>query len=97
MSSSQETKSISIMIAGRTYPLKVKVQDESSLRTVVEEINEKIKQFQLNYANRDKQDCMAMALLTYAVEFRQSTHNAEQEYISQKLAKLDALLEDSLS
>lgn len=84
------------MIAGRTYPLKVKLQDESTLKTVVEEINEKIKQFQLNYSNRDKQDCMAMALLTYAVEFRQSNHNAEQEYIHQKLTSLDALLDEAL-
>lgn len=87
-----------VMIAGRTYPLKVKEQDMEPIKQVVDEINDKIKDFQLTYINKDKQDCLAMALLTYAVELhkvRRSDHNTPQQ-ISRKVDHLESLIENIL-
>lgn len=85
------------MIAGRSYPLKVKSEDESSLREVVNEINDKVKHFQLTYTNRDKQDCLAMTLLTYAVDYNKSTQDKTSDEINNRLNKLDSLLDEVLS
>ncbi len=99
--SGQETKQITVLIAGRPYPLKVKEGDEPTIRRIVKEVNEKINRFQLTYTNKDKQDCLSMAILTYAVDL----HKAQQSQASTpsnnnvdtKLTKLDALLDQLLS
>lgn len=92
------SKNINVMIAGRSYPLRIKSEDEIAIRGVVEEINEKIKEFQLTYKNRDKQDCLSMALLTYAVESHKKTFSdpeVEKE-ISDKIIGLNTYLDSVL-
>jgi cell division protein ZapA len=61
-------KSIDVTIAGRAFPLKVTDEEESMVLRVTEEINEKVRNLQKTYQQKDKQDCLSMALLTYAVE-----------------------------
>ena len=93
----QETKNITVVIASRPYPLKVKQEDEAAIRKIIKEINEKINRFQLTYTNKDKQDCLAMAVLTYAVDLYRSQQGAVQdEVISAKLAQLEQILDKVL-
>jgi cell division protein ZapA len=61
-------KSIEVTIAGRSFPLKVTDEEETLVLRVAEEINEKVRNLQNTYLQRDKQDCLSMALLTYALE-----------------------------
>lgn len=61
-------KSIDVMIAGRSFPLKVTQEEESLVLQVTDEINEKVRNLQNIYLQKDKQDCLSMALLTYAME-----------------------------
>lgn len=90
-------KSIQVMIAGRSYPLKVKVEDEVRIKNVVEEINEKIKHFQMTFSNKDKLDCITMTLLTYAVDYHNSIENIQGKPVQDKLASIDALLDRLLN
>ena len=95
----EQLKSMQVMIAGRSYPLKVKEQDMDSIRQVVEDINDKIKDFQLTYINKDKQDCLAMALLTYAVDLHKvklSDTNTTPQQISRKVEHLENLIDNIL-
>jgi len=61
-------KSIEVMIAGRSFPLKVTEDEEAMITEVAEDINEKVRNLQNTYLQKDKQDCLSMALLTYALE-----------------------------
>jgi cell division protein ZapA len=61
-------KSIEVMIAGRSFPLKVTEDEEAIIMEVAEDINEKVRNLQNTYLKKDKQDCLSMALLTYALE-----------------------------
>lgn len=61
-------KSIEVTIGGRAFPLKVTEEEESLVLQVAREINEKVRNLQHTYHQKDKQDCLSMALLTYAVE-----------------------------
>jgi cell division protein ZapA len=95
----QDVKNITVVIAGRPYPLKVQERDEPSIRKIVNEINEKVNDFQLTYTNKDKQDCLAMAALTYAVDnFKTRLSNValEDDVLVQKLESIDTLLEQLL-
>ncbi len=64
----EATVLLTVIIAGRPYPLRVSRDDETAFRRVVKEINDKISDFQISYSDRDKQDCLAMTVLTYAAE-----------------------------
>ena len=94
----QSTKNITVLIAGRPYPLKVKFEDEPVIRKIVKEVNEKINRFQLNYTNKDKQDCLSMTLLTYAVDLHKAKQSVQQENsVSSKLSEIETLLDSLLS
>lgn len=93
----QETKNITVVIAGRPYPLKVRAEDEPAIRKIVKDVNDKINRFQLTYANKDKQDCLSMALLTYAVDLFKAQQTANQDAVLPvKLTQLDQLLDELL-
>jgi len=93
----QETKSITVMIAGRPYPLKIKVSEEADIRRIVNELNDRVNRFQTTYGNKDKQDCLSMAALTYAVELQKATQSTTPDgAIAQKLTRLDELLDKLL-
>lgn len=96
----KETKQITVMIAGRPYPLKISTRDESAIRKLVKEVNEKVNRFQLNYPKRDKQDCLAMAILTYAVDLQVAKQKnvtpPNDDKLSKQLSQLDALLDSLL-
>lgn len=94
----KDTKNITILIAGRPYPLKINASDEPAIRKIVKEVNEKVNHFQLTYTNKDKQDCLSMALLTYAVELHKSSlPNRENAVLNERLAHLEALMDDILA
>jgi len=91
-----DTINITVLIVGRTYPLKIKAGDEVAIRKIVKEINEKINRFQLSYSKKDKQDCLSMALLTYAVDLHKAQQSNDQSDLSTKIHQLDELLDHLL-
>ncbi len=95
----QDSKQITLTIAGRPYPLKIKANDEAVIRKIAKEVNEKVNLFQLNYPNRDKQDCLAMALLAYAVDLYKASRrpDAPMAEYSQQLQRIRDLLDQALS
>lgn len=58
--------SIKVVIAGRTYPLTVKQDEEENVRKAAKRIEERIKEFEKNYSVKDKQDLLAMCALQFA-------------------------------
>ena len=94
----QEPKNITVLIAGRPYPLKINEADEPAIRRIVKEVNEKVNRFQLTYTNKDKQDCLSMALLTYAVDLQKAKQlPANDPSLPNRLSELEALLDKVLA
>jgi cell division protein ZapA (FtsZ GTPase activity inhibitor) len=87
----QDTKPITVVIAGRPYPLRVERKDEEGLRSLVEEINKRFNDFQIRYSDRDKQDCLVMTLLTYADELRSARRLADTGQGGEISVRLQAL------
>lgn len=56
-------------IAGTKIPLKVSEDEEVFVKKAIEEINNKIKQYQSEFSRMDIHDCIKMALLSYAVDY----------------------------
>ena len=59
---------ISVTIADRSLRVKVSQHEEESVRKSIKLINEKIMEFKQNYAGKDMQDYVTMALVWYATQ-----------------------------
>lgn len=90
---------IKISIADRVYPLTVEHSQEEGLRSASKKIDVIIKQFEQNYAVRDKQDVLAMCALQFAsqVEQKQLDSSNDNEDAIERLQKLDDKLSRILS
>lgn len=60
--------SIKIAIANRTYPLKIKSNEEQVVGKAEKAIQEILNNFEKNYAITDKQDLLSMCLIKMATE-----------------------------
>lgn len=94
-----EKLKIKISIADRVYPLTVDVAQEEGLRSASKKIDTMIKQYEENYAVRDKQDVLAMCALQFAaqVEQKQINNSMDGTETLERLTKMNNLLEQYLS
>lgn len=83
---------MTVVIGGRSYPLKVHASDEQTIRDIEQELNSKIEKFQNTYRNKDKQDCIAMTLLTLAVDLHKHKQIIQNKSLDNQLSELDKLL-----
>ena len=89
---------INIMVAERTYKLKIDREGEERVRKAATVINDRIKLYAEAYAYKDNQDLLAMTALHLAtseasLEAELSFKNQE---LDQKLQQLDKLLSDNI-
>ena len=93
-----EKLKIKISIADRVYPLTVEPTQEEGLRSASKKIEAMIKQFEENYAVRDKQDVLAMCALQFAsqVEQKQVDNAIDGKQTQERLQKINDLLLDYL-
>lgn len=89
---------LKIIIAGRTYPLTIKKEEESAIRSAADRINSNIQKLQGSYAVKDMQDLLAMTALQIAVQQNSATEEknsspdptAFNEDILKIIEKIDA-------
>ena len=90
--------SINVVLADRTYRLKIKPSDEEVVRKTVKLINDKILEFKTQFAGKDIQDYLAMVVLWVATEQTIVTTNIiEQQEISSQLSYLENLVQKALA
>jgi cell division protein ZapA len=63
-----ELLSVKVSIANRTYPLRITKEEEDKVSLAAQSVNKCIKEFEDNYAVKDKQDLLAMCSLQFASE-----------------------------
>jgi len=94
----EELIPINVVIADRSYRLKVEPKDEEMVRKTVKLINEKVLEFKNKFAGKDTQDYVSMVLLWFATEQTKSTSDIiQQQETTIKLASLETLLDKMLS
>lgn len=77
------TIQVTVLIAGRPYLLKVNTADEALIYRLAKDINDKTATFKAAQPSKDNQDCLAMALLTCAVDL----HRANTRLTASKAAE----------
>ena len=88
---------VNILIADRTYRLKVAANDEEILRRTVKLINDKIIEYKTQLAGKDMQDYVSMALLWFATSQASGSTNVLNEKDKEdNLDSLEAMLDKAL-
>ena len=97
--SNTELININLQIAGRSYPLKIKPEEEEVVRLAAKKLSEKVAGLQEQYAAKDKQDYLAMCALMSEVEILSSQKKVmiSDPAFFDKLRELDTVLTEAVS
>lgn len=80
--------SLKIIIAGRTYPLTIKREEEAAIRSAADRINSNIQKLQSSYAVKDMQDLLAMTALQITVQQGNQTNSQSSNTFNEDLRKI---------
>lgn len=93
-----ELIAISAIIGDRSYRIKIEPSDEEVVRKRIKTINEKIIEFKTQFAGKDMQDYIAMALVWFATEQTETiTADVEKENLDDQLNIIERMLDNQLS
>lgn len=89
-----EEMHINVVIADRPYRLKIKPEEEETVRKAARNINERVKEYQQAFLSKDKQDFLAMIALQNTVEALKYKEAAPEEGspLAEKISTLEQLL-----
>jgi len=87
--------SINVWLAGRSYRIRIKQEEEEAVRKAVKIADSKVQEMRNAYAGKDDQDFIAMCLLSYAADHAiDASHNPlVQDSLKELAQKIDDVLE----
>ena len=87
---------VNVVIGDRTYRIKIKAEDEEMIRKLSKKLNVQLNNFKSQYAGKDMQDYIAMALLWFVSENHENGEKMNNEDITERLSKIEEDLDKSL-
>ena len=93
----QDLIPINILIGDRSYRIRVSPQDEQTVRQTVKTINDKIIEFKTDFAGKDMQDYIAMALIWFATLTSAERGTTLPGAALEKLQNMEAQLDEALA
>ncbi len=90
----EELITINVWLAGRSYRIRIKAEEEEAVRKSVKMADEKVREMRTHYAGKDDQDFIAMVLLMYAADAAtESFHNPVlQKELTEMAGRIDEVL-----
>jgi len=87
---------IKVEVAGSIITLKVNTDDKKNIKEAVEIINNKIAEFEKNYAIKDKKDVLSMVMLQLVAQLYKQANTAEKElsHLKQLFADVEVMLKE---
>ncbi len=90
----QQLIPVNIVIADRSYRLKIQPEDEEIVRKTIKTINEKIIEYKTQFAGKDMQDYIAMVLIWFATEQNAAISNqVNLDNVSSRLQTLEKMID----
>ncbi|HUR10604.1 MAG TPA: cell division protein ZapA [Flavitalea sp.] len=88
---------INIIIADRSYRIRISPSDEETVRGTVKVINDKLLEFKTQFAGKDMQDYVSMVILWYATQQKAvEKRPPSDENMQEKVNFLEQLLDKAL-
>ena len=94
---SNELIPVNLLIADRTYRVKINPKDEEVVRKTAKIINDKIVEYKTYFAGKDMQDYIAMVLVWFATEQNEAISNeVNMDNVSSRLQTLEKMIDSAL-
>ncbi len=91
---SEELIPLNLLIADRTYRVRIDAKDEEVVRKTAKTINDKLIEFKTQFAGKDIQDYIAMVLIWFATEQNASISNqVNLDHVGSRLQTLEKLID----
>lgn len=93
----QELIPLNLVIADRTYRVRINPADEEVVRKTVKTINDKVVEFKTHFAGKDMQDYIAMVLVWFATEQNAAISNqVNLDNVAGRLQTLEKMIDGAL-
>jgi Cell division protein ZapA len=88
---------LNLMIADRTYRVKINPRDEEVVRRTAKTINDKLVEFKTVFAGKDMQDYIAMVLVWFATEQNAKISNeVNLDNVTSRLNTLQKMIDGAI-
>lgn len=88
---------VNIVIADRSYRIRIEKEEEELVRKTVKMVNEKIIEFKTNLAGKDMQDYVSMALIWFATEQnKQGAEMVKWKELAEKLSSFESAIDKAM-
>jgi hypothetical protein len=88
---------LNLMIADRTYRVKINPKDEEVVRRTAKTINDKLIEFKTAFAGKDMQDYIAMVLVWFATEQNATISNeVNLDNVTSRLNTLEKMIDGAI-
>ena len=93
----QNLISINLPVGDRSYRLKIKAEDEETVRKMAQKMNDQLNQFKSQYPGKDMQDYLAMSLLSFVTEEQPSNAQVAADHDTTAfLSRIEASIDKGL-
>jgi cell division protein ZapA len=93
----QELIPLNLVIADRTYRVRINPADEEVVRKTAKTINDKVVEFKTHFAGKDMQDYIAMVLVWFATEQNAAISNqVNMDNVGGRLQTLEKMIDGAL-
>ncbi|MEO6069194.1 MAG: cell division protein ZapA [Chitinophagaceae bacterium] len=93
----QELIPLNLLIADRTYRIRIDPKDEEVVRKTAKTINDKLIEFKTAFAGKDMQDYLAMVLIWFATAQNAAISNqVNLDHVSSRLQTLEKMIDGAL-
>ena len=88
---------MNLVIADRTYRVRINPADEEVVRKTAKTINDKVVEFKTHFAGKDMQDYIAMVLVWFATEQNAAISNqVNMDNVAGRLQTLEKMIDGVL-
>lgn len=88
---------LNLVIADRTYRVKINPKDEEVVRKTAKTINDKLIEFKTAFAGKDMQDYIAMVLVWFATEQNAAISNeVNLDNVTSRLNTLEKMIDGAI-
>ncbi len=91
----KSTKRVTVVIAGRSYPVKATEAEARIIPSIEKKINDQIMKIQMSYKDLDMQDYLSMVLLTNVLS-NNNPEESDTDSVSEKLDQINSLIESKI-
>jgi cell division protein ZapA len=94
---SQDLVTLNLLVADRTYRIKVHPKDEEVVRKTAKKINDQLVAYKTQFAGKDMQDYIAMVLIWFATEQSAGIYNqVNTDHIVSRLQTIENQIDTTL-